>query len=109
MYASELYEYAGIQGNQKLLMTAMLGVVKFTFAYIGAFFIIDFLGRRKAMYLGISLQMAALLYFALFLVIVPHASDPTSVLTPSERNASRAAVASIIVCIKRQLLLYVLY
>lgn len=99
MYASELYGYAGIEGNQKLLMTAMLGVVKFVFAYIGAFFIIDFLGRRKAMYLGISLQTAALLYFALFLAIVPQAAEDGTVLTDSQRRASEAAVASILVCI----------
>ncbi|EGV64233.1 hypothetical protein CANTEDRAFT_113792 [Yamadazyma tenuis ATCC 10573] len=95
IYASELFEFSGIKGNDQLKMTAILGVVKFCSAYIGAFFIIDFLGRRKAMYMGITIQLLAVLYFALFLLIVPDAAHEDTVLTTAQYRASQGAMAAL--------------
>ncbi|CAH6722017.1 hexose transporter Hxt9p [[Candida] jaroonii] len=98
IYAPELFGLSGIKGVETLKMTAVLGVVKFIGAYISAFFIIDFLGRRKALYIGISLQMMALLFFALFLLLVPeaaHEGEQASDLSPSQLHASKAAMAAI--------------
>ncbi|RLV91223.1 Quinate permease [Spathaspora sp. JA1] len=96
IYASELFSLAGIKGPVgKLKMSAILGVVKVISAYLGAFFIIDVFGRKRALYSGISLQLVSILYYAIFLTIVPQASQDGTVLTPSQTRASKAALAAI--------------
>ncbi|EGW33541.1 uncharacterized protein SPAPADRAFT_151807 [Spathaspora passalidarum NRRL Y-27907] len=96
IYASELFSLAGIKGPVgKLKMSAILGVVKVISAYLGAFFIIDVFGRKRALYSGISLQMVSILYYAIFLTIVPQASQNGTVLTPSQTRASKGALAAI--------------
>ncbi|KAK6455504.1 quinate permease [Scheffersomyces xylosifermentans] len=95
IYAADLFSFAGITGVEVMKMTVILGVVKFCSAYFSAFFIIDFMGRRKALYIGIIIQMLAILFFGIFLQIVPHATIKGSILSPSERAASRAAMAAL--------------
>ncbi|QEU59486.1 hypothetical protein KDRO_B07590 [Kluyveromyces lactis] len=95
IYAPELFSLVGVKGVDKLKMTAILGVVKFVSAYISAFFFIDFLGRKKASYIGISIQLLTLLYFALFLTIVPQATESDTVLTKAQFHASQAAIAAL--------------
>ncbi|KAG7665177.1 uncharacterized protein J8A68_001233 [[Candida] subhashii] len=97
IYSNELFALAGIKGSiATLQMSCVLGTVKLVAAYAGAFFIIDVLGRRKALYTGLTLQMVCILYFAIFLTIVPQAADPKGVLSPSEASASKGALAAII-------------
>lgn len=95
IYAPELFAVIGVTGVEKMKMTAILGLVKFCSAYLCAFFIIDFLGRKKALYMGITLQMVCLLYFAIFLTIVPGASDEEYVMTGSQARASKGALAAL--------------
>lgn len=95
IYAPELFAVAGVTGVEKLKMTAVLGVVKFVSAYLGAFFIIDFLGRRTALYSGIILQLICELYYAIFMNIVPQATEEDDVLTGSKARASEGALAAI--------------
>lgn len=94
IYAPELFGVVGIKGVESLKMTAILGLVKLISAYLGAFFIIDFLGRRLALYSGIILQLLCALYFAIFMTIVPQAAH-TSNLTGSQRAASKGALAAL--------------
>lgn len=94
IYAPELFGVVGITGVESLKMTAFLGLVKLVSAYLGAFFIIDLLGRRLALYSGITLQLVCALYFAIFMTIVPEAAK-TSTLTGSKRNASKGALAAL--------------
>lgn len=95
IYAPELFAVIGVTGVEKMKMTAILGLVKFCSAYLCAFFIIDFLGRKKALYMGITLQMICLLYFAIFLTIVPGAADEEYVMTGSQARASKGALAAL--------------
>lgn len=95
IYAPELFATIGVTGVEKMKMTAILGLVKFIGAYMSAFFIIDFLGRKKALYTGITLQMMCLLYFALFLTIVPEAADDDYVMHGSQARASKGALAAL--------------
>lgn len=95
IYAPELFEFAGNKGHDILKMTAVLGVVKFVSAYLCAFFIIDFLGRRRALYIGLVIQLISILFFAIFLTIVPEATDEDSILTPLQNRASKAAMAAL--------------
>lgn len=94
IYAPELFAIVGVTGVQKLKMTAILGVVKFSSAYLLAFFIIDFLGRRCALYIGLALQLICELYFAIFLTIVPEAAEVDSLLG-SKKRASQGALAAL--------------
>lgn len=96
IYAASLFSLAGIKGSvEKLKMLAILGVVKFVLAYSSAFFLIDFLGRRRSLYIGLTLQMACILYFALFLLIVPEAADVGAVITASQDRAAKGAIAAL--------------
>lgn len=95
IYASELFALVGVEGVDKLKMSAVLGVVKFVSAYLSAFFIIDILGRKRALYIGITGQMACLLYYAIFLTIVPQAADDGAVITGAAKRASTGALAAI--------------
>lgn len=95
IYAPELFATIGVTGVEKMKMTAILGLVKFISAYLSAFFIIDFLGRKKALYLGITLQMLCLLYFAIFLTIVPQAADDGKDMAGSQARASKGALAAL--------------
>lgn len=97
IYSAELFALSGITGTEKLKMTAILGVVKFCSAYLSAFFIIDFLGRRKALYIGICVQMLSILYFAIFLTIVPEAGEEGVTLYGSKESASKGAMAALFI------------
>jgi len=94
IYMPELTAMIGYKGDKKLLMTAILGVVKFSSAYICAFFLIDFIGRRKSLYIGILIQLISTLYFATYLAIIPNIdSSNYSPKSNSEKNAGLAALA----------------
>ncbi|ODV74550.1 high-affinity glucose transporter of the major facilitator superfamily [Cyberlindnera jadinii NRRL Y-1542] len=93
VYMPELVALVGVRGTKKLLYSAILGVVKFSSAYIGAFFVIDFLGRKKALYLGMTIQFLATLYVALFFQIVPQATDDDYTMTGSKKHAGVGALA----------------
>ncbi|KAI5949878.1 hypothetical protein KGF54_005355 [Candida jiufengensis] len=95
IYASELFALVGVEGIDKLKMSAVLGVVKFVSAYLSAFFIIDILGRKTALYIGIGGQLCCMLYYAIFLTIVPQAASDGTELAGSAKRASTGALASI--------------
>lgn len=95
IYAPDLFALSGIVGKETLKMTAIFGVVKFVSAYLCAFLVIDYLGRRKALYIGISLQLISILYFAIFLTIVPEAAEGNVSLFGSKNRASKGAIASL--------------
>lgn len=68
MYAPEFFRILGIlTHNQQLFMTLMFGVSKLVFALACAFFVIDRLGRKVALYAGISMQFVAMVYITIFL------------------------------------------
>ncbi|KAK6463952.1 quinate permease [Scheffersomyces coipomensis] len=95
IYAGDLFSFIGLKGLEVMKMTMILGVVKLCGAYFGAFFVIDFLGRRRALYIGITLQLVSLLYFAIFLQVDPHAIEKGAILSTSQENAGKAAMAAI--------------
>lgn len=96
IYALSLFSLAGIKGSvNQLKMLAILGVVKFVLAYASAFFLIDFLGRRRSLYIGLGLQLACILYFAIFLTILPQAEKSSVILTGSDDRAAKGALAAL--------------
>ena len=64
-------------------------VVKFISAYLSAFFLIDVIGRKRALYTGLSLQMTCILYYAIFLTIVPQAAEEGVDLVDRKESCSR--------------------
>ncbi|KAK3699501.1 hypothetical protein LTR37_016458 [Vermiconidia calcicola] len=98
VYAPDLFAIVGVDGTeQALLSTAIFGVVKLVASVICAFFLIDALGRKRSLVIGITLQTIAFFYVAIFLNLVPVAKDPDYQTTPSETRASTGAITMIYV------------
>ncbi|CAJ2512587.1 Uu.00g056020.m01.CDS01 [Anthostomella pinea] len=97
LYAVDLFKILGITGkNESLLVTAVFGIVKLIAAILCALFLVDVIGRKRALLLGISLQAIAMIYVAGFLTAVPKLGvDDSYVLPASEKAASRGAIAMI--------------
>ncbi|SMQ50168.1 unnamed protein product [Zymoseptoria tritici ST99CH_1A5] len=95
IYAPEYFEMVGVTGTStKLFSTAIFGVVKFISALLCAFYLIDRIGRKRSLMTGISLQLFAMFYMALFLVIDTGVDDPEG-QTKSEKQAATVAIVMI--------------
>ncbi|KAK4237324.1 hypothetical protein C8A03DRAFT_44820 [Achaetomium macrosporum] len=99
LYAPDLFHLLGISDtNTNLLVTAIFGLVKLVAAVICALFLVDVIGRKRALLLGIGFQAVSMIYVAGFLTAVPelenHKTDP-HVMTGSQLAASKGAVAMI--------------
>lgn len=93
IYAVEYFAMVGISGSQeKLFATAIFGLVKFISATGCAFFLIDFIGRKRSLLFGISLQFIAMLYMAIFLTVDSSAGDEDAVQTASQKSAGMGAI-----------------
>ncbi|KAL6405789.1 quinate permease [Ilyonectria robusta] len=67
LYAPDLFSLLGITGTEEsLLVTAVFGLVKLCAAVICALFLVDVIGRKRALLTGITLQTIAMLYVASF-------------------------------------------
>lgn len=97
LYAPDLFKLLGITGqNESLLVTAVFGIVKLTAAVICALFLVDVIGRKRALLLGITFQAISMLYIAGFLTAVPELGVVDDYVLPTaEAGASRGAVAMI--------------
>jgi MFS family permease len=72
IYAPQFFALLGTTGqSEKLFATAIFGVVKFASAIICAFFLVDFLGRKRSLATGIIIQLTSVLYIAIYLSAVP--------------------------------------
>jgi MFS family permease len=81
--------------NEKLFATAIFGVVKFASAMICAFVLIDLIGRKRSLSCGISLQLFAMLYMAIFLLVDNNIADKSTPQTPSQKHAAMGAIVMI--------------
>lgn len=99
IYAQDLFSILGISGdNESLLITAVFGIVKLTAAVICALFLVDVIGRKRSLLIGISLQALSMLYVAGFLTAVPQLGIiPKYKLSEAQIGPSRGAVAMIYV------------
>ncbi|KAJ5690511.1 Major facilitator superfamily domain general substrate transporter [Penicillium macrosclerotiorum] len=96
IYATEFFGVLGKSGqSEKLFASCILGVVKLVSAYFCAFFLIDFVGRRRSLYMGITLQMICLLYIAIYLGIVGSETLESGEMTPSQRRGAVGSIAMI--------------
>lgn len=99
LYAPDLFKLLGITGQeQSLLVSAVFGIVKLVAAVICALFLVDVIGRKRALLIGISLQAISMIYCAGFLTGTPDLGVVEGyVLPPAELSASRGAIAMIYV------------
>lgn len=97
VYAPDFFALVGTRGqNQKLFATAIFGVVKFVASILCAFFLVDVIGRKRSLIIGITLQAVSMGYIACFLTAVPQLGDDESyVFTPSQKHASTGAIIMI--------------
>jgi hypothetical protein len=96
IYAPRYFAMVGLTGqNEKLFATAIFGLVKFVSAVLCAVFLIDFIGRKRSLYIGISLQGFSMLYMALFLVIDQTVGNAKIIQSPSQRRAATGAIVMI--------------
>jgi len=76
IYAPEFFALLGTKGqNEKLFATAIFGVVKFVAAIICALFLVDVIGRKRSLGIGIGLQALSMCYIAAFLTAVPQLAE----------------------------------
>ncbi|KAM0481924.1 hypothetical protein ACHAPX_003256 [Trichoderma viride] len=97
LYAPDLFKILGITGNsESLLVTGVFGIVKFVAAMICALFLVDVIGRKRALLCGITLQSISMIYVAAFLTAVPQLGTASDFVLPdSMKGPSRGAVAMI--------------
>lgn len=96
IYAPKYFAMMGTTGqSEKLFATAIFGVVKFVSSMLCAFFLIDFMGRKRALSTGIIIQFVSMLYMAIFLLIDNNIADKNVVQSPSQKHAAMGAIVMI--------------
>jgi hypothetical protein len=80
--------------NEKLFATAIFGVVKFVAAIICALFLVDVIGRKRSLGIGIGLQALSMCYIAAFLSAVPQLEGGKK-FTSSQQHAATGAIVMI--------------
>ncbi|PFH60232.1 hypothetical protein XA68_11259 [Ophiocordyceps unilateralis] len=97
LYAPDLFKILGIVGSEEgLLVTAVFGIVKLVAALVCALFLVDVIGRKRSLLVGIALQAVSSLYVASFLTAVPQLGvDDNFVVPAAVKGASRGAIAMI--------------
>ncbi|EME88158.1 uncharacterized protein MYCFIDRAFT_26004 [Pseudocercospora fijiensis CIRAD86] len=95
IYAPEYFAMVGQTGqNEKLFATAIFGIVKFVSSLLCAIFLIDFVGRKRSLMIGITLQFIAMLYMAGFLLADTDVDDVDG-QSGSEKRAATGAIVMI--------------
>lgn len=95
IYAPDFFALLGTKGqNEKLFATAIFGVVKFVAAIICALFLVDVIGRKRSLGIGIGLQALSMCYIAAFLTAVPQLEGDAK-FTPAQKHASTGAIVMI--------------
>lgn len=68
VFAPKLFGFVGIKGAQtKLFTTGVFGIVKLVSSLVAAFFLVDLLGRKTAVMMGLTIQAISCLYLAIYL------------------------------------------
>lgn len=91
-YTPKFFSLLSVTGNSEtLLTTSIFGVVKLVAGTVSAIFFVDRVGRKRVLLSGITLQLLALLYVAIYITATSlHGVDAQS------GNVQRAAIAAIV-------------
>jgi hypothetical protein len=95
-YSPTIFGYLGIDGDEaKFLATGIYAIVKFVSTLAFALFVVDFIGRRRSLMAGITLQLVTLAYVGGYLGGTRSMSPAYISETPSVSRASTAAIVAI--------------
>jgi len=78
--------------SEKLFATAIFGVVKFASGLFCAFCLVDFLGRKRSLSIGIAIQFISMLYIAIYLTAVPSITSGVVQSVAAKRAGTGAIV-----------------
>ncbi|KAL4747772.1 hypothetical protein BDW72DRAFT_209392 [Aspergillus terricola var. indicus] len=93
-YSPTIFGYLGIVGDEAtFLATGIYGVVKFASTLAFALVIVDFVGRRRSLLTGISLQILTLVFVGAYLGAT---KDMTMAEVKASGHAERASTAAIV-------------
>lgn len=97
IYAPDLFEILGIKGAEEgLLVTAVFGIVKLVAAIFCALFLVDVIGRKRSLLIGITLQTIAMVYVAAFLTSTPQLGQVEGFHVPASKvGIGKGAIAMI--------------
>ncbi|KAI9896508.1 hypothetical protein N3K66_008680 [Trichothecium roseum] len=97
LYAPDLFAILGITGSEEgLLVTGVFGIIKLIAAISCALFLVDVIGRKRALLTGITFQTISMVYVAAFLTSVPELGVVDGFVLPEkDKAASRGAIAMI--------------
>lgn len=98
IYTPDFFALLGLTGqNEKLFATAIFGVVKFVAAIICALFLVDVVGRKRSLGIGIALQFVSMAYIAAFLTAVPPPREggAYTTITSQQQHATTGAIVMI--------------
>ncbi|KAH6903141.1 MFS quinate transporter-like protein [Coprinopsis sp. MPI-PUGE-AT-0042] len=96
IYAPQYFAMMGTTGqSEKLFATAIFGVVKLISSLLCAFFLIDFIGRKRSLSIGITIQFVSMLYMAIFLLSDNGIADETVAQTSAQKHAAMGAIVMI--------------
>jgi hypothetical protein len=87
LHAVNFFALLGVTGtNEALLATAVFGIVKLVAAVVCALFLVDVIGRKRSLLIGITLQAISMIYIAGFLTAVPKVGTVTNFVLPKSQK-----------------------
>lgn len=96
LYAVSFFALLGVTGiNEILLATAVFGIIKLVAAVVCALFLVDVIGRKHSLLIGITLQAISMIYIAGSLTAVPKVTVTNFVLPKSQNGAGTGAIVMI--------------
>lgn len=95
-YSPSIFGYLGIQGEEsRFLATGLYAIVKFVSVLAFSIFVIDFIGRRRSLMVGIILQILTLTFVGVYLGVTNHMSTEDIEVSASATAASKASIVAI--------------
>ncbi|EUC49713.1 hypothetical protein COCMIDRAFT_32930 [Bipolaris oryzae ATCC 44560] len=97
-YSPSIFGYLGIEGEEaRFLATGLYGIVKFVSVLVFSIFVIDFIGRRRSLMLGITLQILTLTFVGAYLGVTNGMSAADIEASASATAASKASIVAIFI------------
>ena len=94
-YLPTILGYLGTSGDAASLTTGIYAAVKFGCVLVFSLVLVDFVGRRRSLMAGITLQITTLAYLACYLGITRGMTTTALLHAPSASRASTGAIAAI--------------
>ncbi|RGP79807.1 hypothetical protein FLONG3_2121 [Fusarium longipes] len=95
-YSPTIFGYLGISGTEsRFLATGCYAILKFVSVLLFSVFVIDFIGRRRSLITGITIQILTLAFVGAYLKITNGLTTEDIENNSSTMAASRTAIAAI--------------